>query len=57
VVFYDVKFCEPEQFDLPQLRAGLQSSGLPSISLEVDLSGGLSHQVVTRLEAFVEMLR
>ena len=57
VVFYGMKFCEPEQFDLPQLREGLQKSGLPSVSLEVDLNGELSHQAVTRLEAFVEMLR
>jgi benzoyl-CoA reductase/2-hydroxyglutaryl-CoA dehydratase subunit BcrC/BadD/HgdB len=57
VVFYDVKSCEPEQFDIPALRDGLREMGLPSISMEVDLSGELPRQTVTRLEAFVEMVR
>lgn len=57
VVFYDVKFCEPEQFDVPLLREALKENGVPSIALEVDLSAQLSGQTVTRLEAFVEMLR
>jgi benzoyl-CoA reductase/2-hydroxyglutaryl-CoA dehydratase subunit BcrC/BadD/HgdB len=57
VVFYEIKFCEPEQFDLPELRRGLQAIGLPSVVLEVDLGGDLPSQAVTRLEAFVEMIR
>jgi benzoyl-CoA reductase/2-hydroxyglutaryl-CoA dehydratase subunit BcrC/BadD/HgdB len=57
VVFYDVKFCEPEQFDLPLLREALKEGGVPSVALEVDLAGQLPGQTVTRLEAFVEMLR
>jgi hypothetical protein len=55
VVFYTVKFCEPELFDRPLLRKGLQAAGLPSVELEVDIGDPLSHQAVTRLEAFVEM--
>ncbi len=57
VVFYDVKFCEPELFDLPLLRRGLQEAGLPSVHIEVDLSDPLSHQTLTRMEAFLEMVR
>jgi (R)-2-hydroxyglutaryl-CoA dehydratase subunit beta len=57
VVFYDVKFCEPELFDLPLLRRGLQQSGLRCLALEVDLSDHLSGQTLTRLEAFVETIR
>lgn len=56
VVFYDIKFCEPEQFDIPMVRDALKESGTPSIMLEVDLSGELPGQTITRLEAFVEML-
>jgi len=56
VVFYDVKFCEPELFDLPALRSGLQESGLPSLAIEVDLSDPLPEQARTRLEAFLEMI-
>jgi hypothetical protein len=56
VVFYDVKFCEPELFDLPTLRKELQTAGVPSVAIEVDLNDPLSQQVLTRLEAFVEMI-
>ncbi len=56
VVFYLVKYCEPELFDLPQLRRGLQQAGYPSVVIEIDVGEPLSQQVVTRLEAFFEML-
>jgi benzoyl-CoA reductase/2-hydroxyglutaryl-CoA dehydratase subunit BcrC/BadD/HgdB len=56
VVFYSVKFCEPETFDLPILRDGLQAAGIPSLAIEVDLSDPLSHQARTRIEAFLEMI-
>lgn len=49
-VFYGVKFCEPELFDLPDLSRGLQEAGIPSVSIEVDIKGPLSHQALTRLE-------
>ena len=57
VVFYDVKFCEPELFDLPLLRQGLSAAGIPSLALEVDLNDGLSQPMLNRLEAFLEMLK
>jgi benzoyl-CoA reductase/2-hydroxyglutaryl-CoA dehydratase subunit BcrC/BadD/HgdB len=56
VVFYDVKFCEPELYDLPDLRKGLQDVGIPSVAIEVDLNDPLSQQALTRIEAFLEMI-
>jgi benzoyl-CoA reductase/2-hydroxyglutaryl-CoA dehydratase subunit BcrC/BadD/HgdB len=56
VIFYDVKFCEPELFDLPLLRAGLQQAGIPSTSVEIDLSDPLPEQTLTRIGAFLEMI-
>jgi len=56
IVFYDVKFCEPELFYLPVLREGLQRANLPSVVIEFDLNDGLTQQTQTRLEAFVEMI-
>jgi benzoyl-CoA reductase/2-hydroxyglutaryl-CoA dehydratase subunit BcrC/BadD/HgdB len=56
VVFYNVKFCEPELFYIPGLRRGLQDAGIPSVVVEVDIGDPLSHQVITRLEAFLEMM-
>jgi len=56
VIFYEVKFCEPELFDLPSLREGLQAADLPSLVIEVDISEKLTGRVFTRLEAFMEMI-
>ncbi len=56
VVFYEIKFCEPELFYLPALRKGLQEAGIRSVAVEVDLNEPLSGQVLTRLEAFLEMI-
>jgi benzoyl-CoA reductase subunit C len=57
VVFYNVKFCEPELFDYPDLGRGLQGAGIPSLTVEVDLNDPVSQRVLTRLEAFLEMIR
>jgi benzoyl-CoA reductase/2-hydroxyglutaryl-CoA dehydratase subunit BcrC/BadD/HgdB len=56
IIFYEVKFCEPELFDLPNLRAGLKEKGLTSIVIEVDINNPLPRQVATRIGAFLEML-
>ncbi|MBN2495863.1 MAG: 2-hydroxyacyl-CoA dehydratase [Deltaproteobacteria bacterium] len=56
VIFFDVKFCEPELFYLPRLQAGLREAGLACLACEVDLADALPDQILTRLEAFVEML-
>jgi benzoyl-CoA reductase/2-hydroxyglutaryl-CoA dehydratase subunit BcrC/BadD/HgdB len=56
IVFYNVKFCEPEMFYLPQLRKELSDSGIRSVEVEGDLGERLPRQVVTRIEAFLETL-
>ncbi len=56
VVFHQVKFCEPEQFYLPALKKGLEDAQIPTVIIEVDIGDPLASQVVTRLEAFVEMI-
>ncbi len=57
VIFYDVKFCEPELFDLPELRSTLRQAGFPSLAIEVDISDPLPDQIRNRLESFMEMLQ
>jgi benzoyl-CoA reductase/2-hydroxyglutaryl-CoA dehydratase subunit BcrC/BadD/HgdB len=57
VVFYEPKFCEPELFDLPLIRKGLLDIDIPSIIIEIDINDQLSQQTITRIEAFVEMIR
>ncbi|MCB2227855.1 MAG: 2-hydroxyacyl-CoA dehydratase family protein [Desulfarculaceae bacterium] len=56
VVFSVVKFCEPELFDLPELRRGLKEARLPSLLIEVDVNQAAGGQASTRLEAFREMM-
>jgi benzoyl-CoA reductase/2-hydroxyglutaryl-CoA dehydratase subunit BcrC/BadD/HgdB len=56
VLFFDVKFCEPEQFYLPLTRQGLTDAGLRSLAVEVDIADALPNQLVTRIEAFVETI-
>lgn len=56
VVFYGIKFCEPEQLYLPQIRAALSARGIRSVTVEVDVSESHSHQVDTRLQALMEVL-
>lgn len=56
VVHFDIKFCEPEQFYIPQVDQGLNAAGLRTLSVEVDIADPLPDQVITRLEAFAETL-
>jgi len=56
VIFYNVKFCEPELFDLPSLRNELDRTGIPSMTMEIDLNDPLSDQALMRLETFFEMI-
>ncbi len=54
VVFWVVKFCEPELFYLPLLRKRLDAAGLRSVVVEIDVSDPLPGQVRTRVEALLE---
>lgn len=56
VVFYEIKFCEPELFDLPHLRRELREANVPTLTVEIDINDPLSEQTRTRLEAFLELI-
>jgi benzoyl-CoA reductase/2-hydroxyglutaryl-CoA dehydratase subunit BcrC/BadD/HgdB len=57
LLVYDVKFCEPELFDLPQLREHLSAQQLPMLHVEFEPSATIAQQTLNRIEAFVEMLQ
>jgi benzoyl-CoA reductase/2-hydroxyglutaryl-CoA dehydratase subunit BcrC/BadD/HgdB len=57
VLVHVQKFCEPELFDVPAIRAAFAAQGLPVLVLEGELEREVSGQTVTRLEAFVELLQ
>ena len=56
VIFYTVKFCEPELFDIPQLVEELKKRGLATLVMDTELNQGVSGQMRTRVEAFAEMI-
>ena len=56
VIFWTVKFCEPELFDVPQLVEALKRRGLVTLVADTEINQGLSGQMGTRVEAFVEMM-
>jgi benzoyl-CoA reductase/2-hydroxyglutaryl-CoA dehydratase subunit BcrC/BadD/HgdB len=56
VIFYIMKFCEPELFDVPQLTKALKAKGIATLVIDSELNQGLSGQLNTRVEAFVEMI-
>jgi benzoyl-CoA reductase/2-hydroxyglutaryl-CoA dehydratase subunit BcrC/BadD/HgdB len=56
VIFYLVKFCEPEWFDAPRMAEAVKKAGGAALTIDVDLNRGLTGQLTTRIEAFLEML-
>jgi benzoyl-CoA reductase/2-hydroxyglutaryl-CoA dehydratase subunit BcrC/BadD/HgdB len=56
VIFNVVKFCEPEWFDVPNLIREIDKKGIPTLVLDTEVNQGLSGQMKTRVEAFVEMI-
>lgn len=56
VVFYHIKFCEPERFYQPMLKRMLREDGIDSVDIEVDINEPLPQQISMRLGAFIEAL-
>ena len=56
VLFWYVKFCEPDAFDRPQLSKHIKQQGFPVITVEVELSMRNFEALKTRINAFCEML-
>jgi bcr-type benzoyl-CoA reductase subunit C len=56
VVFWSVKFCEPDAFDRPQLLARLHQEGIAATTVEMDLPMKSAAALQTRIQAFGEMI-
>jgi bcr-type benzoyl-CoA reductase subunit C len=56
VLFWYVKFCEPDAFDRPQLMKHLKSAGIPAAFIDLELTMTNFDAVRTRINAFCEML-
>jgi len=55
LILHNVKFCEPEMFDVAMIKKRFTAMGAPLLYMETELEKQLSGQLSTRLEAFVEM--
>ncbi|MFQ5910901.1 MAG: 2-hydroxyacyl-CoA dehydratase, partial [Thermoplasmata archaeon] len=49
------KFCDPHELDTPAIKRALESNGIPTLFLELDVTVPIG-QFKTRVEAFLEML-
>jgi benzoyl-CoA reductase/2-hydroxyglutaryl-CoA dehydratase subunit BcrC/BadD/HgdB len=56
LVFLHMKFCDPEDYDYPDLAAEMKKENVTSIHLETELQTASLAQIRTRLEAFLEMV-
>lgn len=56
IIFTMVKFCEPELFDVPRVVSALKEAGIAALVMDVELNQGISGQMTTRVEAFLEMI-
>lgn len=56
VIYASLKFCDSYIYDFPLLRERLRKEGIPLLRLESDYADGHAGQLLTRVEAFLEMI-
>jgi len=56
VLFWYIKFCEPDAFDRPQLMKRLKDEGIPVAFIDLELTMTNFDAVRTRINAFCEIL-
>ena len=56
VLFWYIKFCEPDAFDRPQLMNHLKDAGIPVAFIDLELTMTNFDAARTRISAFCEML-
>jgi benzoyl-CoA reductase/2-hydroxyglutaryl-CoA dehydratase subunit BcrC/BadD/HgdB len=56
VIFCIMKFCDPEEYDYPIIKAALDEKAIPSLYFELDQPSDVDAQARTRIQAFSEIL-
>ncbi len=56
VIYAGLKFCDSYLYDFPRVQRRLREEGIPLLRLESDYADGHVGQLLTRVEAFLEML-
>ncbi len=57
VIYVSIKFCDAFIYDFPRLKEMLDKASVPVLMLESDYSDQHEGQLLTRIEAFLEILR
>ena len=56
VVYCQMKFCDPEEYDYPICARALRAEGISVLLLEIDQQSTSYEQARTRLQTFAKML-
>ena len=56
VVYCQMKFCDPEEYDYPVCKKALAAAGIPVLMVEIDQQNTSYEQIRTRIQTFGEML-
>lgn len=56
VLFCQMKFCDPEEFDYPLVKKKMEEENIPLLYLEIEQQMDSMEQLRTRIQGFVEML-
>lgn len=56
VIYVQMKFCEPEEFDYPYLKKAFEEAKIPHVFIEIEQNQTTNEQIRTRLQAFSEMI-
>ncbi len=56
IIYFHIKFCESQDYDLPDMKSVMRERKIPMIVLETEYQTAAKAQTKTRLEAFIESL-
>ncbi len=56
VVYCQMKFCDPEEYDYPICKNALQEIDVPTLMIEIDQQNTSYEQLRTRIQSFAEMI-
>lgn len=56
VIFYCMRFCDPNMFEIPDVKDLLSAAGIPMLYLEDDYTTGSVARLKTRIQAFAELI-
>lgn len=56
VIFCQLKFCDPDEFDYPLIKKEMEAADIPMIYLELEQQMNSFGQIRTRMQGFSEML-